>query len=941
MDASHLLERVRSALAPRYRVERELGRGGMAVVYLAHDTKLECRVAIKVLPPELATENVTSRFVQEAQILASLRHSHIVPVRDVGDADGLSYYVMDYIEGPTLETRLRSGPLNRNEAVKLGRDLLDAVEAVHDADTVHRDVKPGNIFLQGRRAMLADFGIARKELGSSDKLTGPGAVIGTPAYMAPEQSTGLPASARSDLYSVGMVLYEALTGRAWCSGESPSQANWSGVPLTLVPILSKALALAPEQRWQDAAAFRRRLWGTRIVRYRIRTALLTAAGIMVGVFLGVIFLTPEVPSKPITIRLAGVDVMGSLTPQFGDSLTDQLHLLFDGPDIAVCGSSDACGDATLRLRGEANVRGNFLVIELEAVDRTGFTFIDSGSTYEWKSTAENIVARALLALWGSDSPLGDQIPHEIIPRSSRGLLAWLRAERLFDRGRWSNALDAYHDAVEFDSTCIVCSWRITEVERWHSIPPNEHHVARAMDNLHHFPTFLQILIVSRSLALEERLDTLRAVTERWPNFEPGWFQLGTELFHRGPLARRHRSEAVEVLQRAIVLREDFSPSWQLLAWAAIAEGRQELADSALRVLDELAGSDPPDPLALNFRLLLEIGFGYRFGDEARVEAVLSLLASDPRFANDLSVPAAPRMLPAFGSPEGAIRMGTVFSERSGPLAVSGRAARAFGMMALGRPTAALEELRQLNNVPGFDVLAPKLEAALWIVDREAATEQNPLTIGRRLEQLLDPDVTSQRDRIGVAWMLSLLGQHVDWDAYADSYYASGLNLQFPLTRLLEANLLGMTGDYEGALRISDTLRIWEPATILRESGGLMTEELNVPDEFFRVILHLLRSEWQVEVDNALAAAALLRWHEHSDQAQLPIGRPTPQELDWSFGTLAVWRLASVLGALPSGRAEECDAYRLVTERWEKGDSIFAARADTAAARYVQRACSAA
>jgi serine/threonine-protein kinase len=155
-----VLERLRVALAPDYELERELGGGGMGVVFLARDPALDRRVAIKVIRPELATARATERFLREAKLLAQLKHPNIMPVHRAGEAGGFAYYVMDYCEGETLEDRFARGPLSRGEAVRIGRDLLDGLDAVHRAGLIHRDVKPSNVFLVDRRAVLGDFGPA-------------------------------------------------------------------------------------------------------------------------------------------------------------------------------------------------------------------------------------------------------------------------------------------------------------------------------------------------------------------------------------------------------------------------------------------------------------------------------------------------------------------------------------------------------------------------------------------------------------------------------------------------------------------------------------------------------------------------------------------------------------------------------------------------------------
>src|SRR6266566_3540869 len=253
---STFFERLRAALAPDYELLHELGSGGMGTVYLARDVRLDSSVAVKVLRPELWTVEAEQQFVEEARILRRLRHANIVPVHDVRDKDGLTYYAMDYLAGDTVQSRLeRAGPLSVDGARKLGRDLLEALEVAHQNRVIHRDVKPANVFFDGERGVLTDFGIARRltEEQKSDLWI----LQGTAAYMAPEQFAGV-ADARTDLYSAGMVIYEALTGR----------------------------------RWPDVASFRRRLWHTRVWPYQ-RNAIGIAIG---GTILGLVISSMPAPS---------------------------------------------------------------------------------------------------------------------------------------------------------------------------------------------------------------------------------------------------------------------------------------------------------------------------------------------------------------------------------------------------------------------------------------------------------------------------------------------------------------------------------------------------------------------------------------------------------------------------------------------------------------------
>src|SRR6188768_4300658 len=199
------VQRLTIALADRYRVERELGAGGMAIVYLAEDLKHHRRVAIKVLREELGASLAPQRFVREINIAAALTHPHILPLHDSGEAAGRLFYVMPYVDGPTLRQRLEhGGELPIAEAVRVLRDVADAMAYAHAHGVVHRDIKPENVMLIGRHALVTDFGVAKavSEATSGNKLTTAGVALGTPTYMAPEQATADPLTDhRADIYA--------------------------------------------------------------------------------------------------------------------------------------------------------------------------------------------------------------------------------------------------------------------------------------------------------------------------------------------------------------------------------------------------------------------------------------------------------------------------------------------------------------------------------------------------------------------------------------------------------------------------------------------------------------------------------------------------------------------------------------------------------------------
>src|SRR5512134_1583729 len=209
------VSRLSAALTERYRLERELGAGGMATVYLAEDLKHHRKVAVKVLRPELAGALGPDRFVREIEIAAQLQHPHILAVYDSGEADGFLYYVMPFVEGESLRARLkRDGAFPLHEAVRILSEVSDALAYAHKRGVVHRDIKPDNVMLSGRHAAVTDFGVAKAvSAAAGNTLTTVGVTLGTPAYMAPEQAVGdVDIDHRVDIYALGTLAYEMLTG---------------------------------------------------------------------------------------------------------------------------------------------------------------------------------------------------------------------------------------------------------------------------------------------------------------------------------------------------------------------------------------------------------------------------------------------------------------------------------------------------------------------------------------------------------------------------------------------------------------------------------------------------------------------------------------------------------------------------------------------------------
>ncbi len=283
-----LAARLADSLTDEYTIEGEIGRGGMGVVFLARDLRLKRRVAIKVLPPDLAYRSeIRTRFTREAQTAARLSHPHIVPIHAVGEADGLVYFVMGFVDGEALGARLkRRGKLPIEEVRRIMKETSDALGMAHTMGIIHRDIKPDNILLDGtrRRVMVTDFGIAKALTDAgSGTLTGTGVAIGTPTYMSPEQAAGeREIDARSDLYSLGVVAYEMLLGRVPFKAptipgilmkqitEPPPDimVGRPECPEELAATVIRCLEKDPEGRWPTADALRRALESRTSAPYR-------------------------------------------------------------------------------------------------------------------------------------------------------------------------------------------------------------------------------------------------------------------------------------------------------------------------------------------------------------------------------------------------------------------------------------------------------------------------------------------------------------------------------------------------------------------------------------------------------------------------------------------------------------------------------------------------
>jgi eukaryotic-like serine/threonine-protein kinase len=338
---------VAHALRDRYTLQRELGRGGMAVVYLAHDVRHGRPVALKILHPDVAAALGPDRFLREIQLTASLQHPHILPIHDSGEASGRLWYTMPYFEGESLRERLKREPqLPVEDVLQIARNILAALAQAHRHGILHRDIKPENILLETGEAVLADFGIARAiDAAGAERLTETGLAVGTPVYMSPEQATGSrELDARSDLYAVGCMLYEMLAGHAPFQGTTsqeilrrhvmdpvpPLRSARSDIPESVDRAITKALAKAPADRWSSAQQFAEALRETGPANRPRRARVALGAGAVVAMALAAAFIASrrsEAPASGIP-RLAVLpfeNLGDSADAYFADGVADAVR----------------------------------------------------------------------------------------------------------------------------------------------------------------------------------------------------------------------------------------------------------------------------------------------------------------------------------------------------------------------------------------------------------------------------------------------------------------------------------------------------------------------------------------------------------------------------------------------------------------------------------------
>jgi len=928
MSRETLLHRLRTALAPRYAVESEIGAGGMGIVYAARDTRLGRPVAIKVLQPGRATATAAERFVREARTLARLRHPNVLSVHDADEADGLHYFVMDLVDGPTLAERLEQGTLSRRELRQLARGLLEGLAAAHDLGIVHRDIKPSNIFFHQGQVSIADFGIASTTQATpDDQLTEDGQRIGTPKYMPPEQFAGLPVTPQADIFAAGLVLYEAATGRSWPAVPGTRRTDWSGVPVGYRGPLRRALAMEPEQRWRDAREFARRLAPPR------RRTLLGAA-----------ILTPILATLLgwLVSRVPGGDGAGPSA--------DLAVLPFSGADSALAGDLASFTAANLgwsprwsfRPLAEVRQHGAGARAWVEgSLHAAGDSHVVVLTIHDSSGPAKRMRVpghRDRLVEWAaavSDSVVAATFPGRVaefrdLMAASRGDFA---ANRLLIAGvdafaadDWERADSLLRAAIARDPSLFRAVWELDLLQKWRRQEAPEADHRRLREVMQSLPEpYASLLKLELEPNLRRRLAGYATLVDSYPDNSRARFLLLNEAFHRGPLSGMPLDSALRLTAAGI--RSD--PYLQQVAmydhllWGALHLGDRALADSARAARAALVRR-----LGRNDELggLLDLVYRSRFQP---VTGWLATRAAAWKFRRDPGgLTDYLRLGLTFDVPELQEQLGRSVARAPEPgTRATGHMARALALLQLGRGRDGMAHLDTATMLLGT-AEARLHRHALGLL---AGALGYPVADSGRVAQgaaLLDTlaeggsEVAAQ-----AAWTLAAVA-FIRGDTVAGSAQAARFESRpaTPGTSYLVAILAALDsaarGRLMGAVRATDTLHADDRSGSL---GG----------PFARAVLYLERGRWLRELGRAGEAEATWLFHENSYLRGWPTREMQSGEVDAVLSGLAKLHRAEL--AVEQGRHEHaCRLARRAQSLWKDADPAFAPLAARAA--HVASAC---
>jgi len=961
-----------------YEIQEKLGGGGMGVVYRAVDRTLDRQVALKFLPAHLSGEAARERLRTEARAASALDHPNIAVVHEIGETEATGepsgtprlYIVMGYYVGETLERKIARGPLSVAEALDYADQLAAGIERAHEAGIVHRDIKPANVIVTTRgRVKIVDFGVA-KLLGAD--LTKEGATPGTVAYMSPEQTRGESVDARTDLWSLGVVLYQMLTGERPFKGANDGtlihairheipvalRATRPDVPAALAQIVETCLEKDTALRHPNATSLRSdlasvaagdggraavggevdhaRAGAARVRPKRWIPRVSLTVGIMIGLLLtgtavvvllretgagdagrtegvldrSVVAVLPFAPSLPDSaLARLGRDLVISLSATLdgtGDTRTaDALTVLAqaagsDGPlplDTArglarrlgagrfLHGGLTRVGD---EVRLDAALYG---VADAEPVARSSTTADPDDVT----ALTDSVTLSLLRQLWEEDPPVAPSLD-AITTRSVPALRAYLEGEQALVRYDLRSAVEAFERAFAADSTFWYAYWRslYPRVFREGSTAVDTAILRRIRDHAKTFPIRDRLLVESwAEPSLSGKLALLRALTDRFDHYAPGWYAYANLLVHHGPYLGTTIENSRRAMEKAVGLNPTFAVAWDHLLWITLSQGDSVAAGRALTELERTidatdaqaewarierfryetlrSGLPAPDSLARVFDWLLSIpapfvsllASGFT-ADNLPAEQLMYNDALLERAPGDESAAAVWRgnalALVARGSWDSALVAADRWARL--PSVEPNGAVRAYGIAVAGAALGALpveEAIKRRPSAPLTSTRSADDEAELAWLDGVLAYVR--------------------ADRAAIARAIDVLDRSEATDANV-------------LRESLVALFADSAGDRERAVRLlADRER--------RTAEAMLHLRLRTAHPLLIPMNRLLGVRWLRSLDRDPEAGELLTWQD-------AIGGPVDQAWNRALGTIGLLDRAEIAEA--GGRADQARAY---------------------------------
>ncbi len=649
-----LRDGLQQVLGTGIRLDRELGGGGMSRVFLATDLALDRRVVVKVLSPDQSAGVSGGRFRREIQLIAQLQHPHIVPILSAGDVEGTLYYVMPFLAGESLRTRMsREGPLEVPDALGILRETLDALAFAHSHGVIHRDIKPENVLIGGGHAVVADFGVS-KALQDSGSVSSAGIALGTPAYMAPEQVVADPtADHRADLYAVAVVAYEMLTGARPFSGTpsrllqahladapTPLKQRRSDVPDAVADIVMRALSKDPEERPQSAREMMAALQtdatpgGTRagaaaagpprtagaarrsnaLWFAATAAAVIAAAGAWFSLRPTVIASAQSLAIAPfsvadgdtalvrlgqnlVTTMSANLDGIGEL--RVADAMSVLSHARSTGSLLSVEAAVDiarklgvrSAGYGTLVRAGTA-VQADFALYDVRAPTRAVVRVSATVPIDSIAALTDSLTWKLLREIWAKGRAPTPNVA-SISTHSPVALREFLEGERLFERFDPTSAAEAYKRAIAADTTFWFAHYQYVHARRWFGNPVDTTIKNRLSRHLSALPERERLLLyaIDSTPTVADRQQKLSELLVRYPDYAPALMEYGDFVAHWAVFAGWDVRDAIPYFKRLTELMPSDLASLGHLGGVCLAVGDRTCAQQVLVRYDSILKSD--------------------------------------------------------------------------------------------------------------------------------------------------------------------------------------------------------------------------------------------------------------------------------------------------------------------------------------------------------------